>query len=265
MEKPSAPNPERITSRVEFEAEAQKLATKYKKDLLTIIEMFAHDMNIDVTTTDGVQEKLDELYNNHLFTDVRWRLIEAQLDHEQEQQARAAAEKNALTDALTGLYNRGALDNHLSRLAETYNRSKEDDKKPFSLILIDLDNFKQINDNFGHPAGDAVLEAVAEIVEAHTRATDLAARYGGEEIAIVIDGPLTNAKNIAERIRLAIAALDVEKFKIDQSLRPNITASFGVAEYQPDAEGTGLPELLEKTDTALYEAKRTGKNRVCVA
>lgn len=265
MEKPSAPNPERITSRAEFEAEAQKLATKYKKDPLTIIEMFAHDMNIDVTKIDGVQEKLDELYNKHLFTDIRWRLIEAQLDHAAEQQARATAEKNALTDALTGLYNRGALDKHLSRLAETYNRSAEDKKGPFSLILIDLDNFKQINDNFGHPVGDAVLKAVAKIVEAHTRATDLAARYGGEEIAIVIDGPLTNAKNIAERIRTTVAAIDLSTLGIDQSLRPNITGSFGVAEYQPNAEGTGLPELLEKTDTALYEAKRTGKNRVCVA
>ena len=164
------------------------------------------------------------------------------------------AEKLATTDGLTGLLNRRALDAELrARFAEAvrYGRS-------LSFVLLDVDHFKRVNDRHGHPAGDAVLRGVAAVVAAQARDTDRAARYGGEEMALLL--PETNPKGaqvIAERLRAAIAGAAHET----ESGRLQVTVSLGVSSI-PGA-GIETPEqLLEAADKALYRAKQGGRNRV---
>ncbi len=161
----------------------------------------------------------------------------------------------ASTDDLTGLVNRRrfleALDGEIVR-AEAMGTS-------VSIVLVDLDHFKLVNDRFGHPAGDEVLRQFAARALAHLRDVDVAGRLGGEEFAVVV--PETNAGGaaaVAERLRRSLASLPLPAGK-DTAL---VTASFGVAQRLP---GEGGGDLLRRADAALYQAKREGRNRVVVA
>jgi diguanylate cyclase (GGDEF)-like protein len=130
---------------------------------------------------------------------------------------------------------------------------------PVALVLVDVDDFKKVNDIHGHLAGDRVLRDVAATVLASCRETDTAARWGGEELALLL--PAANgaaAQVVGEKIRAAIAALAVE---VD-GRTIGATASFGVAEMRP---GLSAVELIARADAALYRAKRAGKNRVELA
>jgi diguanylate cyclase (GGDEF)-like protein len=158
----------------------------------------------------------------------------------------------ALVDPLTKLYNRRGLDNELERALATSRRTDA----PVSLLLIDLDGLKQVNDQQGHPEGDRVLREVGAVLRQSLRSTDTAARLGGDEFAVVMPNTgLDGAKVVAERIRMAVAALGLT----------GVTASIGVAHF---AGGRTAPEtltqLVSAADGALYHAKRTGKNRVVV-
>ena len=158
----------------------------------------------------------------------------------------------ASTDGLTGLTNRRTFDDEL-KLAV---RDAIEQKRPLSVILLDVDNFKHRNDTYGHQAGDQVLQRLGAILSAVVRATDIAARYGGEELILILPGT-TQAQAVitAERIRSAILAED-------WPCAP-VTASFGVAALcrsRPDPL-----KLVARADHAMYEAKRAGKNRVAVA
>jgi diguanylate cyclase (GGDEF)-like protein len=158
----------------------------------------------------------------------------------------------ALVDPLTKLYNRRGLDTELERALATSRRSSA----PVSLLLIDLDGLKQVNDQQGHPEGDRVLREVGAVLRQSLRSTDSAARLGGDEFAVVMPATdLEGAKVVAERIRMAVVALGLA----------GVTASIGVAHF---AGGTSAPEtltqLISSADGALYHAKRTGKNRVVV-
>jgi len=171
-------------------------------------------------------------------------------------EANARLEALATTDALTGLYNRRYLDTVLfSELRRTLRY-----KAPLSIILIDLDRFKLVNDSFGHAVGDAVLRNVAESITKQARATDVTARYGGEEIVMVL--PNTDARGageLAERLRQSIAELTHEHAGVSVK----VTASFGIATYT--AAGSLNPDdLLRQADEALYQAKHAGRNRVAV-
>jgi diguanylate cyclase (GGDEF)-like protein len=148
-------------------------------------------------------------------------------------------------DALTDLLNRRAFGLMLYELSK--------DKKPFSLILFDIDNFKKINDTYGHVFGDKVLKFLSDLVKKHLRKGDLAFRWGGEEFAIIVFDDKNTAYKIAERLRKAVENADVDGVKF--------TVSFGVGEYK----GEPIKEFLNKVDAALYEAKRKGKNRVELA
>jgi diguanylate cyclase (GGDEF)-like protein/PAS domain S-box-containing protein len=163
----------------------------------------------------------------------------------------------ALRDGLTGLYNRRYLEDVFGRELHRAERSG----KPISVIMIDIDNFKLFNDKHGHDAGDFVLSAVARAISNNIRPSDIACRYGGEELAVVL--PETNlecARDRAERILRAIR--DINLAHAGQTL-PAPTASFGVAVY-PE-HGAKPAELLKAVDQALYRAKREGRDRVCVA
>jgi diguanylate cyclase (GGDEF)-like protein len=158
----------------------------------------------------------------------------------------------ALRDALTGLYNRRFLEETLERMALDSERRKS----PVSAIMIDLDHFKRLNDVHGHAAGDTVLREVAKAIVTCLRQTDVACRYGGEEITVLMpDCPLAMAEKKAEQIRARIA-------EVSAGEGLSVTASLGVASHP---ETSGRAELLSMADAALYEAKQRGRNRVVVA
>jgi diguanylate cyclase (GGDEF)-like protein len=165
-------------------------------------------------------------------------------------------ERQAASDGLTGLANRrhceAALDQELAR-AERFD-------VPVAFVLADLDDFKAINDRFGHPAGDAVLREFAATVRGAVREVDVAGRWGGEEFALVLPGTdLDGASMLAERVR---TALEQRTILTPDGAPIRVTASFGVASAPPAAAASGL---VGAADTALYEAKRSGKNRVVTA
>lgn len=163
--------------------------------------------------------------------------------------------KNATTDKLTKLYNRRFLEQYLDNQLEITGFSNQ----KLSVIMMDIDNFKQINDTYGHNAGDAVLVTFARVILRCLRQTDLVARYGGEEfIAILPSSDTKNAYDIAERIRESIAAEPMPK--INDVQLPNISCSFGVSTYPTHAKNKN--DLIKAADIALYKAKQAGKNRV---
>ena len=166
-------------------------------------------------------------------------------------------ERQAVTDALTGLANRRQFYEVLGREYERAQRFGQ----PVSLILLDIDDFKQINDSRGHLAGDAVLHSVAATLSEVIREIDLAARYGGEEFAVLLPqtGP-DGAANLAERLRSEIAARSI-RFGTDEIT--GVTASFGVA-AGPVEDQTQI-DLIASADAALYQAKREGKDRVTLS
>jgi diguanylate cyclase (GGDEF)-like protein len=160
----------------------------------------------------------------------------------------------AMVDGLTRLYVRRYFD---ARLEEEIRRSQRFDTS-FSVIMMDIDNFKSLNDRYGHLVGDRVLQAVADVVRSELRGVDTAARYGGEELAMILPRTqMIEAYNVAERIRAGIEALEVRG-----DARPvAVTASFGIASY-PESGAGSREDLVRRADRALYRAKRTGKNRV---
>jgi len=159
----------------------------------------------------------------------------------------------AETDALTGLANRRALD---ERLVEEVDRARRHGTH-LSFVLVDIDDFKKVNDDFGHQAGDDVLRAVSSIFAGSLRELDLAGRFGGEEFALVLPGTaLSGACRVAEQIRQQLDAISIEG---PQGQIIGVTASFGAAEFPACPS---LNELIERADAALYDAKRSGKNRV---
>lgn len=172
-----------------------------------------------------------------------------------EQQAREL-EESAVTDSLTGLGNRRAFDEGLASETARYQRYST----PLALLMIDIDAFKQINDDFGHPTGDAVLEGVAALIGSSIRETDIATRYGGDEFALLLPGiGKTEAFAVAEKLRLAVTDT-VFTTQADASVAVKATISVGVAA----ANGTPLSAemLLQQADSALYHAKQDGRNRV---
>jgi diguanylate cyclase (GGDEF)-like protein len=161
--------------------------------------------------------------------------------------------ETAETDGLTGLRNRRAFDAAVLLETSRYDRYA----RPLSLLLLDLDHFKAVNDTHGHEAGDEVLRRVADIVKTCVRDVDTAARFGGEELAILLpETPLAAAREVAERIRLTIASTPVQWAQV--SIR--VTVSIGMAAV-PESVAT-VAGLLTQADEALYNAKKQGRNRV---
>jgi len=161
----------------------------------------------------------------------------------------ATARDSALTDGLTGVGNRRALDQEITRISARATRSGE----PFGVILLDIDHFKQLNDTYGHDAGDQALVQVAKLLRDRCRAGDVIARYGGEEFVVLCPGADVSAAGaVAESLREALEQYDGPPTRF--------TASFGVAAFPASTADPG--ELLRTADNALYTAKRGGRNRV---
>lgn len=165
--------------------------------------------------------------------------------------------QKALSDRLTGLANRTAFDERSLELWEQCQASG----KPLCMLLLDLDKFKTINDTYGHPAGDEVLRSTGAILKATARSQDLAARYGGEELAILMPGtPRSMAVVVGETVRAAIERKAVEA----GSTRIAVTASIGIASWEPGSPLKTLAHLIKAADLSLYNAKHSGRNRVRV-
>ncbi|MEO1701861.1 MAG: PleD family two-component system response regulator [Pseudomonadota bacterium] len=161
----------------------------------------------------------------------------------------------AVTDGLTGLHNRRYLDTHLTTLVErAVNR-----ERALSLLITDIDHFKQVNDTYGHEAGDDVLREFARRLRASVRGIDLACRYGGEEFVIVMpDTSAILAQDVAERLREGVADAP---FKLNDGRTIELTTSIGVATLAKK-DGTDPASILRKADQALYAAKEAGRNQV---
>ena len=158
----------------------------------------------------------------------------------------------ALTDPVTGINNRAALNANLEREVNLAHRHGN----PLSLIMLDIDRFKQINDSYGHMAGDVVLRSLAQCISECVRGSDIVFRYGGEEFVVLLSNTEGDgASLLANRIRLAVEGRSVNH----ESAEIRLTVSVGVASLE---RGDCPADLLEKADQALYQAKQEGRNRV---
>ena len=189
------------------------------EDELSYLQLFAHQMELAITIAD-------------LFEKVK---------------------KQAVTDVLTELYNRRYFEESLQKEAERSERLNQ----PFTLISLDLDYLKQINDTYGHNYGDIAIKAIGKVLKRNARSIDIPARIGGEEFNLLLPGIDSKGGMIAaERIRAAIESEKLEKIG-------KITASIGVATYIEHTKS--IDELLEMADQAMYRAKINGRNRVIMA
>lgn len=189
-------------------------------------------------------EKLGETIESAL---EQWRRMQQSKADQEE------LERLANIDSLTGLQNRRAI---LRRLEEQIKYAKRY-REEFSLVMLDIDHFKQVNDRYGHLVGDDVLERLGWIVRENIRGTDSAGRYGGEEFIVILARcPLSAAVNVAERIRQSVEAARMED---SRGRAFGITVSQGLAAYR---EGDGAQSLIARADEAMYRAKENGRNRV---
>ena len=171
--------------------------------------------------------------------------------------ANARLYNQAITDQLTSLYTKRHL---FIKANELYEETEEKNSKGFCLLMLDLDHFKEINDTYGHPVGDRVLESIGELIWISLRRSDIPCRYGGEEFAILLpDVGIDEALPIAERLLKYISGFN---FVIDENRSIHKTTSIGIAEYP--AHAASVEELIAAADAALYDAKRHGRNQVKV-
>ena len=166
----------------------------------------------------------------------------------------------ASVDKLTQLYNRNFLQKRMREEIEFCNRQL----LPLSLLMMDIDHFKLINDTYGHQEGDMVLKKIAQIISKSVRLTDICARYGGEEFVIVLPGieEIANDKfSIAEKLRQAVEKSD---FVVLGDKHIDVTISVGVTVRRyPEDKDLSMDELIQNADKLLYKAKEEGRNRVC--
>jgi two-component system cell cycle response regulator len=186
-------------------------------------------------------------------------ILRFQLQDKMEREAARRLYDNAVRDPLTRLYNRRFMD---ERLKEEFAYSVRH-QSALSVILMDIDHFKAVNDTYGHVAGDEVLRQVAMVVQETVRVEDVATRYGGEEFCVIARGiEASGAMSLAERLRSRICGLLIDSGD-DQLIR--ITSSFGVATFDHLHPFVVGGALIEAADAALYHAKDTGRDRSCHA
>ncbi len=229
---------EKIIRKIENQSWIKNLIDgKFERNIAKLLNVKTGEPRTFVVKATKFPEEEEELYIVSMsdITDIE---NEAQI-----------LERLATTDPLTKIYNRLKLNELLAfeiKKSDRYNL-------PLSLIMLDIDHFKEINDNYGHDVGDEVLVKLCESIAAGIRKTDIFARWGGEEFMIMLPNtPLDGAKTMAENLRKNVENTKFEKVG-------TITASFGVSEYIPNSS---MREVLKRVDDALYAAKRGGRNMV---
>jgi diguanylate cyclase (GGDEF)-like protein len=208
----------------------------YEKEILGMLALLSEKIN----ALNPYQIELLEVLGNQASTSIANARFHAEI------------ERLAITDGLTGLFNHRHFQERLSQEFSRIDRFSE----PLSVLIIDIDHFKKINDTYGHPVGDAVLKGVADKIRKTIRNIDISARYGGEEFAVILIGTdERGAMNMAERLRKAVMN---KTFSADKNTF-NVTISIGISTYTKGIKRK--EELIEKADKALYQAKRGGRNR----
>jgi len=197
---------------------------------------------------------LNEIIQSNQQLQQRLETAEQQLEHQSRQIQSYLTE--ARTDALTQLFNRRSFDQKIRELLTAYRNGGD----RFALAMIDIDEFKNINDTFGHQAGDAVLQQVAELLRQRFDDAQLIARYGGEEFALLLPGPLTVAAERADALRLELAGQPITA----SGPHLQVTLSCGLSEPAAPADSvqSDSVQLVRRADEALYAAKRAGRDRV---
>lgn len=225
----------RLTHEIYAEDKAHQLWNKIVAHKTGLEKMVERDVGILVAALDYLTNVTRELVSPKIIDDLR---IEEAADM-------------ATRDSLTGLYMRPVFDFLLNRMVIEHARYD----KNLSLLLADIDDFKEVNDRFGHPAGDEVLRRVGNLFLHGIREADFPARYGGEEISVILpETPVNQAVALAERLRKNMCRSFAEK-------GPLLTVSIGVSCIHKPEVTTAL-ELVRNADRALYSAKRSGKNKV---
>jgi len=249
---PSACNDKSITEIIANFKE--KTYTSDKKTLALPLKSEGKDVGIIVAkSTDEPITTKDEDYLTQLASQIATTINRANVY--------AEILKHATLDALTGFYNRRQLEDRIKQ--EVSNAKRQ--KAPLCGIMTDIDFFKNVNDTYGHAAGDLVLKTIAKIIRGQLREYDIAGRYGGEEFSILL--PFTKIKEaemVAERLRKTIESktIDISKVTQDTDVKTiNITLSLGIYEIK---ETDSDEDLLRKADKALYHAKNTGRNKVVI-
>lgn len=162
----------------------------------------------------------------------------------------------SVKDGLTGAFNRRYFDIHIEQLA----KKAAETGTPFCLVMIDIDYFKKVNDEYGHQAGDEVLRKVTGVIKDQLRITDLFVRYGGEEFVVILsDVDLKTAMTIADRLRVAVSEIEISLAGLEKPLHKTI--SMGVAEFNSAEQ---VKKLVARADKALYAAKESGRNKIVV-
>lgn len=225
----------RLTNEIYTEKKASELWHKIVEHREILEKGIGRDVGVLVAALDYLYNISGDILNPKIIDDLRLE----------------EAAGMATRDSLTGLYLRGVFDFSLERIVLEHIKFNN----PLSFVLLDIDDFKQINDNFGHQTGDEVLRRIGKVILKSIREFDFPARYGGEEIAIILPGtPIDQGLLMAERLRG-----DVQKSFAESG--PPITMSIGVSFLRdPDIAKAG--ELVWQADNALYLAKRGGKNKV---
>ena len=223
-----------------------ELGSSVREHLTTIVRAMEHYQEVESQREARLAEQLEVLQN---------RLTEMEAEASQARQIIEDQKKRATLDHLTGLPNRAAYEVQLGE--ELMKRSRGG--RSLSFIICDVDHFKQINDNYGHIAGDKVLQLIASTLKKNLRETDFIARYGGEEFVILLPGTQADAAaGVAEKLRASIEACPFN-FRGE---RVSITMSFGISEFRA-LESTEM--VFERADKALYQAKKSGRNRAVIA
>ena len=228
-----------------------------------VLDRWRHQITPD-TGADDLMRAVIALKTETDQASARNRTLEMQLSAEVERVARLREDlvqvrQEAATDALTGIPNRRAFD---VRLRRAISHATTDPKAQFALLMLDVDHFKNFNDEHGHKTGDQVLRLVARLIADNVKGRDTAARFGGEEFAVLLAGAgLTAATTVAQQMCERLSSQRLIKRGTGKPIG-QITMSIGVAAHTQGESGT---KLIERADAALYEAKRSGRNRVCCA
>jgi len=234
---------------------ASASAKQYDRSLGAGVAAFdrnPRDESIRIIVEELVQATREMEHSNYT---LEMHLTEAKNRADHLQREIEAIRLESCTDPVTLIPNRQHFDDSIKKLfhdARAYGHA-------LSLLLLDIDHFKKVNDKYGHQVGDFVLRAIAAKIKGLIRSDDIAARYGGEEFAVIVPGqPLAVAKSLAERIRSAIEAADI-KMRTSGTSLGRVTLSIGVAQLR---ETEAVEDMIRRADQCLYEAKRAGRNRV---
>ncbi len=210
-----------------------------------------HDISLTVSMTSGNREEVDLMKKN--ISSIR-HYLEAAKPVIESQILMGKLRDTSLRDGMTGLYNRRFLEEVIDKIMSQANRNKE----TYSVLMLDVDFFKMVNDTYGHDVGDKVIVALAKVLKSSIRESDLAIRYGGEEFVVLLSNATDEGTmQVANKIHSGFAALS---FDIGSSETLKKTISIGISKFPTD--GDTIWKCIKYADTALYEAKNTGRNKI---